>query len=140
MSWVEQICIRIYSRRGAWLALQIKVYIAWRGIRCCEHTGNAVESVAKSTTSGSSSNMLFSIMFLGRLARSNIQRVRENRQIRFKIGEMREREKESKGFKALVGTHSTQYVNICAVFWDFQSSAQKNSSKFWRQGIFNIKT
>lgn len=35
-----------------------------------KHTGNVVESLAKSTTSGSSSNMLFSIMFLGRLARS----------------------------------------------------------------------
>lgn len=44
-----------------------------------QHTGNAVESLAKSTTSGSSSNMLFSIMFRGRLARSATHKRKRNK-------------------------------------------------------------
>lgn len=42
-----------------------------------KYTGNEEESLAKSTTSGSSSNMLFSIMFLGRLTRSGTQRMKQ---------------------------------------------------------------
>lgn len=69
-----------------WLVLENECINGMYGLGWHEHTGNEAESLAKSTTSGSSSNMLFSIMFLGRLARSTTHRGSEIRRIILKKG------------------------------------------------------
>lgn len=113
--------------------------IRWHAIRWHEHTGNAVESLAKSTTSGSSSNMLFSIMFLGRLARSNVHRVREIRQITFKMGEMSKREERIKMVIG-IGTN-TQLCMLTYVlrFGIFRVLHRKVMSSSGNKAFFNTK-
>lgn len=75
----------LLSQAGPWN----EGVLCMHGIRWHERTGKAVESLAKSTTSGSSSNMLFSIMFLGRLARSTTHTGREIRRMILKRGNER---------------------------------------------------
>lgn len=70
------------------------------------HTGNALESLAKSTTSGSSSNMLFSIMFLGRFARSTAHRGREIRHGTVKRGNESVKKKEQCPKTLYTNTHT----------------------------------
>lgn len=113
--------------------------IRWHAIRWHEHTGNAVESLAKSTTSGSSSNMLFSIMFLGRLARSNVHRVREIRQIIFKMGDMSKREERIKMVIG-IGTN-TQLCMLTYVlcFWIFRVLHRRVMSSSGNKAFFNTK-
>lgn len=99
------------------------------GTRWHERTGNAAESLAKSTTSGSSSNMLFSIMFLGRLARSPTQQRKRNQTTDSKKSgnERVERVRTV----AYINTHRlTQCVNIFYVllcFLEFQRRVVANS-------------
>lgn len=108
--------------------MQIIIYPGWSlkcingmyGLRWHEHTGNVAESFAKSTTSGSSSNMLFSIMFLGRLARSSTHRGSEIRRIILKKGN-ESRWANRMQIVIYIGTN-TQYcmLTLCAGFLEFR--------------------
>ncbi len=140
MCTVVHICILIYANYYFKACPWNEGVHSMQGTRRHERTGNAVESLAKSTTSGSSSNMLFSIMFLGRLARSTTHRRRGNQTQASKKGEMREvseRQQNHNGYTHWhTHTHTVLYVKICAVFLEFQRFPLKSNGN---KPFFNTK-